>query len=76
MVKPPRARTARTMRPISSGSIEVPVGLEGLASSTPRVRAPQAASTPAASSWKRCSGPAGSSTGTPSAAATKWRLQG
>ena len=36
------------MRPISSGSIEVPVGFEGDASSTPRVRSFQAARTLAA----------------------------
>jgi hypothetical protein len=39
------------MRRSSSGAIEVPVGLEGEASSTPRVRSFQAASTLSALNW-------------------------
>jgi hypothetical protein len=41
------------MAAISAGAMEVPVGLDGEASSTPRVCGVQAARTEAASSWKR-----------------------
>ena len=72
-----RAHGARRCGPSRRGSIEVPVGLDGEASSTPRVRGVQAASTPRRRrAGSAASGGAGSSTGTPSAAATKWRLQG
>ena len=64
------------MAAISLRAIEVPVGLEGEASSTPRVWAFQCARTLAASSWKRASADAGSSRAVAPAAATKWRLQG
>lgn len=73
---PQRARTTSWMRRSSSGAMEVPVGLDGEASSTPRVFAPQAASTLAALSWKRSCAVVGISTALPSAALTKWRLQG
>ena len=52
-------RTAPTMRPISSGSIEVPVGFDGEASSTPRVRSVHACldargvELPARFGWRR-----------------------
>ncbi|MCY1512321.1 hypothetical protein D9M68_467780 [compost metagenome] len=73
---PPRCDTTSWMRRSSSGAIEVPVGFEGEASSTPRVLSVQAASTLAAVSWKRSSAVVGTSTALPSAALTKWRLQG
>jgi hypothetical protein len=76
MVTPPRARTAATMRAISSAAIEVPVGLLGLASNTPRVAVFQWASTCAALSCHRLWASAGTSTACASVAATKWRLQG
>jgi hypothetical protein len=64
------------MRRISSRAIEVPVGLDGDASSTPRVWVFQARSTWPESSWKRDAASVGNSTARPPAAATKWRLQG
>ena len=51
MVMPPRSLTTLWILRNSSGAIEVPVGLEGEASSTPRVLSFQAASTLAALSW-------------------------
>lgn len=75
-VKPSRACTAAWMRRSSSGAIEVPVGLEGEASSTPRVFGPQCAATLPALSWKRSPAVEGTSTARPSAALTKWRLHG
>jgi hypothetical protein len=50
------------MRRSSSGWIEVPVGLDGEASSTPRVFGPQCSSTLAALSWKRSCAVVGIST--------------
>ena len=45
MVIPPRLCTRLCRRCNSSGAIEVPVGLDGEASKTPRVCVPQAAAT-------------------------------
>ena len=64
------------MAAISPAAMEVPVGLLGDASSTPRVAGPQFAATEAASSWKRAFAPSGNSLGVAPAAATKCRLQG
>ncbi len=75
-MKPPRARTFATMRPSSSNGIEVPVGFAGDASSAPRVRAPQFASSRPSVIWKRVSANTGTGFGTPSNAATKCRLHG
>ena len=72
----PLARTTSWMRRSSSGAIEVPVGLDGEASKTPRVFSFHAARTLSALSWYRSAAVVGSSTAWPSAALTKWRLQG
>ena len=54
------------MRPSSSKGIDVPVGFAGDASSAPRVRGPQWASTSASVIWKRVSANTGTVRGTPS----------
>ncbi|OQC17340.1 MAG: hypothetical protein BWX79_00348 [Alphaproteobacteria bacterium ADurb.Bin100] len=73
---PPWSCTTSWMRRSSAGWIEVPVGFDGEASSTPRVFGPQAAATLSALSWKRSAAVVGIRTAAPSAALTKWRLQG
>ena len=64
------------MAAISAGAIEVPVGLLGEASSTPRVAGRQCARTAGASGWKRVAGEVGSRRAIAPTAATKCRLQG
>ncbi len=76
MVKPPFSRTTAAMRASSSCAIEVPVGLDGDASSTPRVASFQFSLTIASDSWKRSAGPLGIIRARPSKAATKCRLHG
>ena len=73
---PPRPSTNSCSRLNSSGAIEVPVGLEGEASSIPRVAGPQAWLTLASESENRSAALVGSSTARPSALPTKCRLHG
>lgn len=76
MQTPDFSRTASTMRASSAGAIEVPVGFDGVASSTPRVAGCQFARTAAASSWKRLAAVVGTRRARAPVAATKWRLHG
>ncbi len=76
MLTPPFSRTTSTMRASSAGAIDVPVGFDGVASSTPRVCGCQCARTASASSWKRVAGVVGTRRAVAPVAATKWRLHG
>src|SRR3954467_12939852 len=59
MRQPSRSSAWRQIAASSASGTEVPVGLDGVATMTPRVLGPQCCSTSAASSWYRVAGVVG-----------------